>query len=74
MASSNGQQTALYINPLTPRSDQYIASPYNGITLSSRQVMRIKKIIHSEILFGYTPVHVTPNSQDKPTKKCIVFS
>ena len=41
------------INPLTPRSDQYVNSPYNFNTLLSRQVMRIKKIINQEILFGY---------------------
>ena len=28
------------VNPLTPKSDQYINSPYNFNTLSSRQVMR----------------------------------
>ena len=32
-------------NPFTPRSDQHIKSPYNFNTLSSRQVMRIEKII-----------------------------
>ena len=31
--------------PLTPRSNHFINSPYNFDTLSSRQVMRIKKII-----------------------------
>ena len=30
-----------FFNPWTPRSDQYINSPYNFNTLSSRQVMRI---------------------------------
>ena len=33
-------------NPLTSSSDHYINSPYNLKTLSSRQVMRIKKIIN----------------------------
>ena len=33
-------------NPLTPRSDQYLNSPYNSNTLSSRQVIGIKKIIN----------------------------
>ena len=33
------------VNPLTPTSDQYRISPYNINTISSRQVMRIKKII-----------------------------
>ena len=31
------------LNPLTPTSDQYRISPYNINTISSRQVMRIKK-------------------------------
>ena len=31
-------------NPFTSRSDQYVNSPYNNFnTLSSREVMRIKK-------------------------------
>ena len=33
-----------YFNPLTPMSDQHRTSPYNINTISSRQVMRIKKI------------------------------
>ena len=33
-----------HVNPLTPRSDQHMNFPYNFNTLSSRQVMRIKKI------------------------------
>ena len=33
-------------NPLTPRSDQHMNSPYKFNTLSSRQVVRIKKIIN----------------------------
>ena len=35
------------INPLTPRSDQHETSPhmYNIHTLSSKQVMRILKLI-----------------------------
>ena len=33
-------------HPLTPRSDQHINSPYTFNTLSSQQVMRIKKIIN----------------------------
>ena len=32
------------INPLTPMSDQDRISPYNINTISSRQVMRLKKI------------------------------
>ena len=34
-----------FFNPLTPRSDQVLNSPHNFITLSNRQVMRIKNII-----------------------------
>ena len=33
-------------NPFTPRSDQHTNSPYNSNTPSSRQVMRINKIIN----------------------------
>ena len=33
-------------NPLTPMSDQDRISPYNINTISSRQVMRIKKNIN----------------------------
>ena len=33
------------VNPLTPMSDQDRISPYNINTISSRQVMRIKKNI-----------------------------
>ena len=36
---------ASVLNPFTPRSDQYINYPYNFKTLSSRQVMRMNKII-----------------------------
>ena len=32
-------------NPLTPRSDQHETSPYNILTLSSKQLMRIFKLI-----------------------------
>ena len=39
----------------TPMIDQYINSPYNFNTLSSRQLMRMKKIINWGILFGYKP-------------------
>ena len=34
------------LNPLTPMSDQDRISPYNINTISSRQVMRIKKSIN----------------------------
>ena len=45
----------IQFNSFTPRSDQYtyLNSPYNINTLSSRQVMRIKKIFNNGILFGY---------------------
>ena len=36
--------------PLTPMSDQDRISPYNIITISSRQVMRKKKNISKEII------------------------
>ena len=48
----NNCSVAHHINPLTPRSDKYVKSPYNFNTLSIRQVMRIKKIINLVILFG----------------------
>ena len=35
----------IMVNPLTPTSDQDRISPYNINTISSRQVMRIKKNI-----------------------------
>ena len=38
--------TEVLINPLTPRSDQHIKSPYNFNTLSSREVLRIQKVIN----------------------------
>ena len=42
-------------NHLTPMSDQEWISPYNINTISSRQVMRIKKILIRELLFDPTP-------------------
>ena len=36
-------------NPLTPRSDQHVTSPYNIHTLSSHQVMRILKLIRKKL-------------------------
>ena len=54
----------IYFNPLTPRSDQHIDSPSNFDTLSSRQVMRIEKIIN----LGYC-LDITPNSQYIPNKE-----
>ena len=35
-----------FFNPLTLMSDRYRVSPYNINTISSRQVMRIKKSIN----------------------------
>ena len=55
------RKCSLFSLRLTPRSDQYINSPYNFNTLSSRQVM------------GYC-LEIMPNSQDYPTKKCMVIS
>ena len=40
-----GENIATYLNPLTPRSDQHGTSPYNILTLSSKQVMRIFRLI-----------------------------
>ena len=40
--SKNDSNTSTF-NPFTPRSDQFVNSPCNFHTLSSRQVMRIKK-------------------------------
>ena len=40
----------LFFNPLTPMSDQDKISPYNIDTISSRQVMRIKKNINQGIV------------------------
>ena len=37
------------LNPLTPRSDLHATSPYNSHTLSSKQVMRILKLIMSKL-------------------------
>ena len=44
--SCSGKEIIIIINPLTPRSDKYVNSPYNFNILSSRQVMRVKKIIN----------------------------
>ena len=46
LGSVRGNLQGTSINPFTPRSDQHVNSPYNSNTLSSRQVMRIKKIIN----------------------------
>ena len=49
-ASVNISMDLHVVNPLTPRSYQYLNSPYSFNTLSSRQVMRITKIIIQGIL------------------------
>ena len=41
----NGTKKNLLFNLLSPMSDQDRISPYNIITISSRQLMRIKKNI-----------------------------
>ena len=38
-------QFKVVLNPLTPRSDSYVTSPYNIHTLSSKNVMRILELI-----------------------------
>ena len=38
------------LNPLTPRSDKHVTSPYNVHTLFGKQVMRILKLIRYKIL------------------------
>ena len=38
------------VNPLTPMSDQDRISPYNINTISTRQVMRIKKNINLGVI------------------------
>ena len=42
----NGTKKNMLFNILSPMSDQDRISPYNVITISSRQVMRIKKNIN----------------------------
>ena len=48
-------------------SDQDSISPYNNNTVSSRQVMRIKKNMNEEISSD-----AVPNSQNKHDKNCLV--
>ena len=48
-ASVNG------VNPLTPTSDRDRISPYNINTMSSRQVMRIRKILVRRLLVDPIP-------------------
>ena len=56
------------MNPLTPKSDRYVTSPYIFNTVLSRHAKRMKKIINRE--YG---LDITPNSQDLPTQKCMVL-
>ena len=44
-----------WVNPLTPRSDWHATSPYNIHTLSSKQVMRILKLIRRSFYLDLTP-------------------
>ena len=41
------------LNPLTPRSDLHVTSPYNIHTLSNKEVMRILKLIRKRFLSWY---------------------
>ena len=49
----------MLINPLTPMRDQDIISPYNINTISSTEVMRIKKISIRGLLVD--PIPNTPS-------------
>ena len=53
------------VNPLTPKSDQPVTSPYNIHTLSSKQVMRILKIIRQSYL------DLTQYVRCQFTRKCV---
>ena len=48
-------------NPLTPMSDQERISPHNINTISSRQVMRIKKIYILSQGLLVDPISNSPN-------------
>ena len=39
-----------YFNPLTPKNDQIVTSPYNIHTVSCKQVLRVLKLIEVDIL------------------------
>ena len=45
---------ALYypFNPLNPNSDKYLISPYNIITSSNVQVIKIKEVITCDKMLG----------------------
>ena len=55
----NGTKRNTLFNPLSPMSDQDRISPYNVITISSRQVMRIEKILIRGLLVD--PLPNSPN-------------
>ena len=59
----------LDLNPFTPMSDQNRISPLKINTISSRQVMRIKKI--SVRIFSVDPI---PNSQNYHHENCAADS
>ena len=63
MSSDKDQHSVLskfcVINPLTPMSDQERISPHNINTISSRQVMRIKKNVIKGLFFD--PMTNSPN-------------
>ena len=54
----NGKKKMLF-NLLSPMSDQDRISPYNIITISCRQVMRIKKLLIRGLLVD--PIPNSPN-------------
>ena len=60
---------SLDLNPFTPISDQNRISPLKINTISSRQVMRIKKI--SVRIFSVDPI---PNSQNYHHENCAADS
>ena len=55
----NGTKRNTLFNPSSPMSDQDRISPYNVITISSRQVIRIKKILIRGLLVD--PLPNSPN-------------
>ena len=56
----------MILNPLTPRRDEHVTSPYNNPTVSSKQVMRI--FIY-QLDFCYP--HLTSNSRNSFTRKSV---
>ena len=49
------------LNPLTPRSDEYINSPYNFYTVKQRGDKNLEDYQLGDIVWIYS---VAPNSQD----------